>query len=180
VHDTETLDSDVFAQLARERDAGRVKKIGLSVYNGAQIDRALERFPIDLIQLPLSVLDQRLLRSGHLDRLKERGVEIHARSIFLQGLLFLDPQALPPFFDPVRSHLMSVREAVRGAGHSMLSAAVSFVERLPQIDRVIVGATNLAELEQIIAAAREPAPLPASELAFHEARILDPSQWPAR
>lgn len=71
-----------------------VKNIGVSVYEGKQIDGILERFDIDLIQLPLNVLDQRLLHSGHLAKLKNAGIEIHARSVFLQGLLLVSPAEL--------------------------------------------------------------------------------------
>ena len=76
------------------RMAGRVLTAG----NGAEALEVLaenpvqlaEQFRPDAMQVPFSLLDQRLLRDGSLSRLKELGVEIHARSIFLQGLLFLE------------------------------------------------------------------------------------------
>ena len=61
---------------------GLVEKIGVSAYSGDQIDRLLTRFPIDIVQVPLNVFDQRLVKSGYLAGLKKRGVEIHVRSGF--------------------------------------------------------------------------------------------------
>ena len=50
------------------------------------------------IQIPVNALDRRAIHSGLLRRLKTKGVEIHARSVFLQGLLLMQPTELPEFF----------------------------------------------------------------------------------
>jgi len=65
-------------------------------------------------------LDQRLIRSGRLDRLKQAGVEIHARSVFLQGLLLMDARDLPPYFETVRGHLEGYRAYLLQRGLSPL------------------------------------------------------------
>ncbi|MEW5995005.1 MAG: aldo/keto reductase, partial [Candidatus Zixiibacteriota bacterium] len=56
--------------------AGLVEKIGVSVYIGDQIDAVARIFTPDLVQLPVNLLDQRLIHGGHLTRLKQAGVEI--------------------------------------------------------------------------------------------------------
>ena len=81
----------VFEEMQRLLEEGLVRKIGVSVYSGQQIDSILELYTPDIVQLPLNLFDQRLLESGHLEKLKRRGVEIHARSVFLQGLLLIEP-----------------------------------------------------------------------------------------
>lgn len=73
-----------------------------SVYNSNQIDQLLKKYPIDIIQVPINLLDQRLILSGHLDRLKDLQIEIHARSVFLQGLLLLNPDTLPVRFSSIQ------------------------------------------------------------------------------
>ncbi len=60
------------------------------------------------MQLPLNALDRRPIASGVLARLKAQGSEIHARSVFLQGLLLMPPSDLPEFFEPVRPALARV------------------------------------------------------------------------
>ena len=64
------------------KKSGKVRKIGVSVYDSQSIDEVLKLFTPDIIQLPVSIADQRLIRSGHLKKLKQKGVEIHARSVF--------------------------------------------------------------------------------------------------
>lgn len=185
VHDGDALagpnGAALFAELQKLKASGQVQKIGTIVYGAAQIDAVLERFPIDVIQIPISLLDQRLIQSGHLDRLKQKGVEIHARSVFLQGLLFMDPAALTPYFDSVRPHLQKVRAAMAAAGLSMLEATLGFVQQLPQIDRVVVGATTVAELDEIVRAATANKPVPgAAAWAWADEQILNPALWPKK
>jgi aryl-alcohol dehydrogenase-like predicted oxidoreductase len=85
----------LWAALNELKREGLVEKIGVSVYTGEDIEAILLRFRPDLVQLPLSVLDQRLIAGGQLARLKAQAVEIHARSIFLQGLLLMEDAELP-------------------------------------------------------------------------------------
>ncbi|MEE2996017.1 MAG: aldo/keto reductase, partial [Pseudomonadota bacterium] len=73
------------------QEAGLVQKIGVSIYDAEELDRILNVFKPEIVQLPLSVADQRLQQSGHLAVLKALGVEIHARSVFLQGVLLAEP-----------------------------------------------------------------------------------------
>ncbi|OGT44936.1 MAG: hypothetical protein A3E82_00695 [Gammaproteobacteria bacterium RIFCSPHIGHO2_12_FULL_38_11] len=135
------------------KSCGRVHKIGASVYSAQQIDRLLDRYhDIDIIQLPLNVLDQRLIQSGHLKKLKERQIEIHVRSIFLQGLLLMDVTKLNTFFNPFASHLQSYFNAITKLVLSPLQAAILFVKQIKEIDRMIVGVTSEMEFNQIIGA----------------------------
>ncbi len=80
----------LWSALHRLRDEGVFRKIGISVYVADDPAALAARFRPDVMQLPFSLLDQRLLANGTLTRLADLGVEIHARSLFLQGLLFLD------------------------------------------------------------------------------------------
>ena len=77
---------------------GLVEKIGLSAYTPEEIAKASTLIDLDIVQVPFNIIDRRLLETGWLNRLHDSGVEIHARSIFLQGLLLEDPQNLPLYF----------------------------------------------------------------------------------
>gem|GEM_PF-2061768 len=91
VHAAADLKDDaLWPALQALKAEGVFRKIGISVYVADDPLAVAQTFRPDVMQLPFSVLDQRLLKSGALMRLKDLGVEIHARSIFLQGLLFLD------------------------------------------------------------------------------------------
>ena len=82
-----------------------VEKIGISVYSSEQIDKALNIFKPDIIQAPINIFDQRLIKDGTLKKLKNLNIEVHARSIFLQGLIFLKDNNLPNYFQPWKKHI---------------------------------------------------------------------------
>jgi aryl-alcohol dehydrogenase-like predicted oxidoreductase len=159
----------------------RVTRIGASVYNGGQINALLQRYPIDLVQLPLSVLDQRLIQSGHLDRLAERNIEVHVRSVFLQGALLMSPDRLPLHLAGLRPCLEQISVRAAGLGISPLQAALRFVSGLKQVAAVVCGVDSLAQFDQLAAALKQPEVAlsieDAAACACNDIRLLDPSQW---
>ncbi|MCK4373256.1 MAG: aldo/keto reductase, partial [candidate division Zixibacteria bacterium] len=165
--------------LRRVRDSGRVTKIGVSVYTGAQLDSVLDLFTPDLVQLPLNVLDQRLIADGRLDRLHQMGVEIHARSVFLQGLLLMEPQSLDAYFDPVRDRLEDYWNGMRQTGATPLEGALRFALGLSQIDTVIVDVCSRQELEDICVASmhRDFPEIDFGRWAVNDPRYVNPSRW---
>jgi aryl-alcohol dehydrogenase-like predicted oxidoreductase len=170
----------LFARMVALKERGKVERIGVSVYDPDQLERALERHPIDLVQVPFNVLDQRLLRRpALLERLERGRVEVHGRSAFLQGLLLMEPASLDPYFAPWRPVLEEYQRRVRGAGLSPLSAALRFAAESQSVGTVIFGACSVAEMAGAIAAAREAAPLPTlADLAVDDEALVNPSRWP--
>jgi aryl-alcohol dehydrogenase-like predicted oxidoreductase len=160
-----------------------VRKIGVSVYTAEQIDAVLDRFSIDLIQLPLNVLDQRLIHSGHLQKLADRGIEIHARSVFLQGILLSPPEQVNGYFQPVLPLLRDYHAYCQTMGWSAIQGAIAFVAGLPQIAHLILGVCSRQELAELLREAttlvwRQDADF--SHLACTDERMVNPSLWQLR
>lgn len=154
------------------------RKIGISTYFADDPAALAERFRPDVMQLPFSLLDQRLLKNGSLARLKGLGVEIHARSLFLQGLMLMAPDQLPPNLQSAGPHLDRMHARLAEAGSTALGAALGFVLSRPEIDVALVGVTARDELDEILAAAAQPASgLDWDACALDDARILTPSLW---
>jgi aryl-alcohol dehydrogenase-like predicted oxidoreductase len=169
----------IFDAVARLKGEGLCSKIGASVYDGAQIDRILERFSMDLVQLPLSLLDQRLVHSRHLETLQQQGIEIHARSVFLQGLMLMNPTDLHEYFEPIRRHLADYDEHLRQRGVSRLEAAIGFVERITQVDAILCGVESPSQLDQIHAAFLAGVRLDdSSRFRLDDPRFVNPARWP--
>jgi aryl-alcohol dehydrogenase-like predicted oxidoreductase len=159
---------------------GFVEKIGASVYTADQIDALLENYQLDIIQLPLNVLDQRLIKSGHLKKLKNMGVEIHARSIFLQGLLLMDPNEFPDIFEPIQEHLKNYHKHLERSNYMPLDAALHFALSIAEIDKVIVGVNTLNDLGGILKAYNSQnkiEQLKMAEFAISNSHLLNPSMW---
>ncbi len=173
---------ELYRYLLQQRQRGAARSIGISAYSLQEVEEVLERYPIDLVQLPLSLFDQRPISNGLLQSLKSRSIEVHVRSVFLQGLLLADPQELPSHFDSLRPQLRSLGRACRRGGLSPLQASLGFVLDRAEVDCAIVGVCSRDQLLEIIQALRSPVPrLPdPQEWALHDEAILNPSKWPRR
>ncbi len=140
------------------RDAGLFEKIGVSARLEDAPAALARRYKPDIMQLPVSLLDQRLVTGGELQTLAELGVEVHLRSIFLQGLMFLPSDGLPPALAEAGPRLSRIRREIAEAGADPLQAALAFALSQSAAAQVIVGVASQAELRAILAAAAAPAP----------------------
>ncbi|HJR57366.1 MAG TPA: aldo/keto reductase [Rhizomicrobium sp.] len=179
VHAAADLDEPgLWPALQQLKVEGVFRKIGISTYFADDPAAMAKRFRPDVMQLPFSLLDQRLLQDGSLTRLKDLGVEIHARSLFLQGLMLMPPGDVPPHLQGAGPHLTKLRARLAAAGSTPLAAALGFVLSRPEIDIALVGVTARDELDEIIAAAALPLPaIDWSACAMDDERILTPSLW---
>lgn len=158
---------------------GLAERIGVSIYDAGELEAVLEIFTPDIVQLPLSAFDQRLARSGHLARLRELGVEVHARSVFLQGVLLAAPASLPEFLAPLRGKLGDLQDSLRAAGYTILEGALGYIARRPEVAVAIVGATDRDELLQIATAAGARVEFEFERFAVDDEALLNPARWPA-
>lgn len=183
VHDANDLlkpgGARLLEALRRLKTDGRVAKIGVSIYTPEQIDKLLALFTPDLIQVPLNVFDQRLVSGGYLERLRRNGVEIHVRSVFLQGLLLMEPRTVDSYFEPLRDQLENFHHDMTATGSTPLEGALRFALNRPEVDTVLVGVCSRRELEEIRSAAINPASteMDFSRWAINDPRFVDPSQW---
>ncbi|MDH6423819.1 aldo/keto reductase [Aurantimicrobium minutum] len=161
------------------RDAEILSRIGVSIYNRADLELALDVFPdLDLLQLPANVLDMDLLESDEVHMLKSRGVEIHVRSVFLQGLLLTSPSQLSEFFEPLKPALIELQNVAAETGKSLLELVLAKIRHHRYVDAVLVGATTLGELTEITSAWESASEYEDFELPAVPREILDPRVWP--
>jgi spore coat polysaccharide biosynthesis protein SpsF (cytidylyltransferase family)/aryl-alcohol dehydrogenase-like predicted oxidoreductase len=155
---------------------GVVGGIGISAYAADDPAGLAERFRPDAMQVPFSLLDQRLLRDGSLARLKALQVEVHARSLFLQGLLFMD--APPGNLAYAAPMLTAVRNRIVAAAATPLDAALAFVLSRPEVDVAVIGVTARHQLDQILDIIALPPPdIDWAACALDDERVLTPSLW---
>lgn len=163
--------------LRNAKECGQVGRLGISIYDPAELDAILPVFEPEIVQSPFNVLDRRLETSGWLARLHGNGTEIHVRSIFLQGLLLMDETAYLPKFAPWQDLLQRWRQWLAARQVSAVAAALGFVAQRPEISRLVVGIDGPAQLNEIIAAARLAAPSVPEDLQGHDPKLLNPSNW---
>ena len=163
--------------LRAARADGVVSRIGVSIYDESDLATAVEVFAdLDLIQIPGSVLDRRLLDSPALAALHANGVEVHVRSAFLQGLLLADPATLAPRFAPLVPQLVELRRVAEGYGIPLVNLLVQQLRDHPVTDAVVIGATAVSELDEALDAF-ESGERDRVDLAPLPVEVVDPRMW---
>jgi aryl-alcohol dehydrogenase-like predicted oxidoreductase len=179
LHTPDALTPAVASAMRAERDAGRTGAIGVSVYTTEHIDSALDLLDPDIVQLPFSIADQRLSRSGHIDRLMERGVEVHARSVFLQGTLLANPGTLPAYLDPLRPLIATLREEAEEDAVNIVALCVGFVLSSIPGGRLVIGLQGESHADILRRALkRARPPLKAASHAVQDPNVVNPALWP--
>jgi aryl-alcohol dehydrogenase-like predicted oxidoreductase len=170
----------IWAAMAQAKAEGLVERIGASAYRPEEVAAMLVRYPLELVQVPFSAFDQRCRAAGTFAALEAMGVEVHARSAFLQGLLLMDPDRLPAGFSRAQPAVRAFRRAAVKAGLSPLALALRIALGQPGIGRVVLGVTRAAELVEILAAAQgeRPPGLDIASLAVADDAVITPSLWP--
>ena len=167
----------IFNKLQILKEQGLVKKIGFSAYIDNQLIKIIDRFDIDIIQLPMNILDNRLINNGLLDKLYSRGIEIHTRSVFLQGLLLMDMDKRPKYFDRWSNLWKFWYEWLTDNKLSPLEASIRYMISKPEISRVLVGVDNKEQLKNIINASDGNVPTIPEELKTDDPDLLNPGNW---
>jgi len=169
----------LWSALAALRGEGLVKCIGASVYGPDELATLNERYGPDLVQLPLNVLDQRVLSSGLLPAMRAAGTEIHARSPFLQGLLVMPAGQRPAWTARWQPELAAVDDWVEASGLPAEGACLQFALRQEDVDRVVVGIDGTDQLKGLLEQSGNMAMLPpADPLACNDEDLILPCRWP--
>lgn len=139
-------DGLVLQSLIRLKDEGMVDKIGVSVYSPVEVIKAIDLGVFDAIQIPINIFDHRLIDCGILNSLKQHDFIVFARSIFLQGLFFLDPNALPENLKLAREPIIALKKLAQKYEIGIAEMAVAFVRDLPEISSLVIGAENSTQV----------------------------------
>ena len=167
---------DLFHKLNELKEEGLINKIGFSTYTPDQVDFLLENFDFDLIQVPFNVFDTRLIEGGQLQALKKKNIEIHARSIFLQGVL-LDFDNLSNYFSRWKKQFDEYQGTVEKSGLSLLEYALNFTLNVQEIDKILVGVNSKKQLEEVVWSIKNKDRLDAYSIG--DVDLLNPSLWKA-
>jgi aryl-alcohol dehydrogenase-like predicted oxidoreductase len=164
------LGPQLWDRLKALKDEGLCQKIGVPVYASDDPVGVARRFKPDVMQAPASLLDQRLLLDGTLATIAEMGIEVHLRSIFLNGVLFLPPDRAPSHLKAAAGRISRARRLIAEGKSDPLQAALGFALTRPEASHVLVGVTSAAEMSAVVAAAMSPPP----DLDWDEMAIDDP------
>jgi aryl-alcohol dehydrogenase-like predicted oxidoreductase len=169
----------LYSALTEVKRKGMVEKIGISIYDPDELDTLMPRFDLDLVQAPFNVVDRRLETSGWLSRLHAAGIEVHVRSVFLQGALLLAPSRLPPALHRWQALWQHWDSWLSDNTLTALQVCLGFALSRSEIERVVVGVDSLTQFVEIVEAAGRPALPPPAELCRDDRELINPSLWAA-
>jgi aryl-alcohol dehydrogenase-like predicted oxidoreductase len=162
---------------AAAREGAPGVKLGASVYSPAEALRICAHVPIEVVQVPGNILDQRLAAAGIAEQL--RGIEIHVRSVFLQGLLLMSARQGAARVPAAREALGAWETYCRDRRSAPLEVALGAARGLPGVRYCVVGVDRASQLAEICDAWRSGGSVSALELAVQDERVIDPRQWAA-
>lgn len=174
-HSPQTIieNPEIWDALLQSKEKGQIKKIGFSFNTVSEAEIILDQeFLPDLVQVPFNYFDQRFY--SIMSNLKDKGCEIHSRSAFLQGLMFMKPNDLHSFFEPVFPLLEELQKHIEYLPGMLLN----FCIKQKFIDKVILGVNNVAQLQNNLKLLYSyNVDLSAPKINIPDS-ILTPSEWP--
>lgn len=140
----------IYDTLKKFKNDKKISKIGISIYDFKNLNTILNKFKIDLVQVPLNIFDQRLIKTGWINKFRKKNIEVQVRSIFLQGLLFLRSHQLPKRFKQYNFIWKKWEKWQIENKSTPLQGCLSLVKKYPQIKGIVIGFNNSEQLKNIL------------------------------
>jgi aryl-alcohol dehydrogenase-like predicted oxidoreductase len=184
IHDDGLLDSKYFPYiwevLSDLKNEFRIKKIGISTYKYNINIKLLKKYKFDIVQLPFNIYDQTRLNNGFIKKLNDNNIEIHVRSIFLQGILLQDYRRLKGIFYSVRDHQKKTHNYLEQNGMTKIEGCLSAVVQ-NDIQKIIIGCDSLVQLKEIyksfVNVTHNSTFKNFKKFSINDMKIINPSLW---
>ncbi len=170
----------VFQEL---KESGDIRFSGVSAYSEHDYKEIAET-NFDAVQIPLNIFDHSHVEDGGVDKLHKAGKMVFVRSVYLQGLVFQDPDHLDPRMEFCRDTLVKFRNLCRKWDMNPETLAISYALSLPGITSLVLGSETIAQMEENVALIDAAPTLTEAQMAeicdtfrYVEERVINPSKW---
>ncbi len=168
---------DAYKHLIALKEKGLIQKIGASIYDPSILNQLTKGFDLDIIQAPLNIFDRRISDSGWLKKLKKQNIEVVTRSIFLQGLLLMEPKERPIAFNKWKNNFDLYDEWLIENSISRLEACLRHQFSYSEIDKIIIGIDSSYQLFEISNFFKHGHLDCPNELSSDDKHLIDPNYW---
>lgn len=182
LHTPEDLLSDAGQNISHAlialKSEGLIQKLGVSIYEPENLPSLMKVLPIDLLQAPFNIFDNRILASGSVDMLKDKGIEIHIRSAFLQGLLLMKKEFVPSKLIEIHPSAFShwyKMQSETGLAPDFLS--LKYCLQHDWVDKVVVGVDSAKQLQRLVEIEQSTYLPKITGINCEERQLIDPSKW---
>ncbi len=160
----------VYSALKNLKRKNIINKIGVSFYTPKKLIKIISKFHLDIVQIPVNYINQSFLEKKVIKKLKNKKIEIHARSIFLQGLL-LKKDLKKKRFKKFSNYLNFWHEKNK---ISRLESSINFINNQKFIDKYIIGFQSLEQINQILKTKKVNI---TSFPKYNDKYLKDPRKW---
>ena len=154
-----------------------IHRFGVSIYSPEDLEGIIGTFDIHVVQAPLNVFDRRILVVTN--QLSALNIEVHVRSVFLQGVLIANPINRPQRFEPWSEHFALFDEWVRSSGVSAMACCMGFALQQPGIAKLVIGTTSAESLDEIMNSIPNSVLEAPTHLQSSVEQLIDPRFWNA-
>ncbi len=183
IHDFSDLlkpgSEDLVKLIKRLKREGLVKKIGISLYDIEDTEKVLNFFKPDIIQVPCNIFDQRFIKNKFIFT-KYKNIEIHARSVFLLGLLLMDEKNIPRFFNPIKKKIRKLQLFLKKNNLTQYEGSLLFMFMQKRIKYFFIGINRSEELLQLIQTTKridKEKKLNFQQFAVNDSKFINPQEW---
>jgi aryl-alcohol dehydrogenase-like predicted oxidoreductase len=169
--------AELYAAIGSLMAEKMIHRFGVSIYSPDDLEGIIDTFEIHVVQAPLNVFDRRIL--GVTDQLSALNIEVHVRSVFLQGVLIAIPQDRPHRFEPWSEHFALFDEWVRSSGLSAMACCMGFALQQPGIAKLVIGTTSAESLDEIMNSIPSSVLEVPTHLQSSVEQLIDPRFWNA-
>ncbi len=169
----------IVSVLKRIKKQGLVKKIGFSCYNKNVLLKNIKQNNFDIVQFPMNVFDQRLLDKKIGNLIKKKRIEVHIRSIFLQGLLTLRNKKINLLNKNLKKKMILWNKFLKQNRLLPVEACIEFIKKNNKNYKIVVGINNIKQLKEIynFLNSKKRHNLNFNRLIVNNEKIINPSKW---
>ncbi len=172
---SQNLKKNIYQVLKDLKKNKIINNFGFSIYNFKKLKKTVKDFCPDIIQCSYNIFDTRLYEKNLIKIIKRKKIKVHARSIFLQGLLLCDYDTIPSKFSKWRNMFDRWEEWIKLNKVSKLEACINFVINDRNIDKIIIGVKDIKELKDILKTRKNKKEYPS--FFFKNDNLINPSKW---
>lgn len=168
-------------ELIRLKRENKIQHIGVSLYSEEELAEVIHDPEITVLQLPLNPFDNSHHKQQLVKEAKERGKEIHIRSVFFQGLFFQKPSELTGNLKELSGPLQTFQKILADFKVSPREACLNYALHHDTVDYAVLGVDTAEQLVQNLdSIATDFPPALASELeaiVVTNRALLNPANW---
>lgn len=154
----------------------KINRFGYSIYSFKNLKKICHEFKPNILQCPYNVIDRRLEEKKLLQFLKINKIEIHVRSIFLQGLLILHYSKHPRKFLNWKKIFKKFDDQIQHYKISNLDWCLNFIEKNKYINKILLGVDNIDQLREICSF-KNNGKIKFPKMYVKDEKLINPSKW---